>query len=1085
MLKTEQAQTTAFPSRLDKPFDQMAIVHNQRKPQYLDVALAGGSYDLKTEQERSGNESKGKNGIKSVLNSNNGLKSNKVNVFSGNQYNASKNIVQQNKESRSVIKGGKAEQDKKVDHTGQTFQERLKNQGIKNQKLYQELDQMLSGKNDLVNSNQSRQPVPGLSQPKQGNQTTEPQTATNIYKRDNIKLVTKRTLYPSITKETKSKFSAEDLKKIDSVQPSKILGSEHETLHSRELKAKERLANLDTINDFPRKKFADKKKLKFRSSLNPSAPLRQDLNVEQAVSSTQTVSVGIPVRVENTSTRRHIVADIPVYLPSFAGGNQPFQPVVKDLKAVPSETVPNINKSTALPQAKPLEEKPSYSPAPYRSDNPISERLLKEQAEKDKALHEQESYKYFGSDPSKSDVSGKKSVTGTLASDPGPKAYKPGEKTLSERTNPDVYASLRFQRGRLEKETLELKKLDAKQAFIDRQKEDDLKLDFYAQKNRSEERNSKVMEREDSWIKSQLQNTSRSSVGMTTYRNQGRGDETSRGAETYRSEYYGNDRDRNQAYRPSDKFRDRETFNNRDRYLQNDDRRQYDGRERYGRDLPPVDRRYERDTRQDRREKGHEDRDDRYSRETDRSYHGDSRGGRREFRDRDGKNDYRDMRYDPRRDPRDSERGYKEKREYERDFRRDDHLNDRDRYRDPRREGFQDDRNRRGDFHDDRTEKYDQGVERGTRYDRDDRGERDRTRDRNEVQERPTMPKTENSDSKVQYVLRNKSSNSKAEMRKSQSSLKSDSLVDRVPPTATEYSREKSIKSSWHEKSLAESERSNNRDVVRETDQTKTSGGESGRHFDGTENPRYPRRNDFRNGEVMTPVQEMSAKSTVGNRSVEENKNVSESIERSSRVKFLSSNENKHQIEEERRSPWRREDDTPDRKKSPSLIDEAPKHLTDKKSDSDLSRTEAKGIKRSSNENLANKNNEMKDKTVQREKSMDSQGPTDNSEKVENLDENVNFDDINFDDIETEMDEKEIYVCYLLTDDGEKIGPLKLDIDDVGIGLPNPDKLKDITVPAEGESEEGNDHYFVLIMNIKLILKVKQTTTIPSESSIS
>jgi len=107
------------------------------------------------------------------------------------------------------------------------------------------------------------------------------------------------------------------------------------------------------------------------------------------------------------------------------------------------------------------------------------------------------------------------------------------------------------------------------------------------------------------------------------------------------------------------------------------------------------------------------------------------------------------------------------------------------------------------------------------------------------------------------------------------------------------------------------------------------------------------------------------------------------------------------------------------------------------------------------------KDSEM-DKGIKREKSVDSQGPTDNGDKAngdkaDNGDDDMNLDDLNFDDIETEMDERELYVCYLVTDDGEKIGPLKLDINDAKIGLPNPEKFKDLQEKADQEESEGKN----------------------------
>ena len=99
---------------------------------------------------------------------------------------------------------------------------------------------------------------------------------------------------------------------------------------------------------------------------------------------------------------------------------------------------------------------------------------------------------------------------------------------------------------------------------------------------------------------------------------------------------------------------------------------------------------------------------------------------------------------------------------------------------------------------------------------------------------------------------------------------------------------------------------------------------------------------------------------------------------------------------------------------------------------------------------------------LKRQKTVDSQGPT--------TGENLNIEDLemagvlNLDEIEEGLDENEVYVCYLVTDDGAAIGPLKLDIEDVQIGLPkggvpNADKEtnEENQEPEKGDNEnEGN-----------------------------
>ena len=1064
MLKTEQVQTTGFSSRVDKPFDQTAIVNSQRKPQYLDVALARGSQDLNGEQKHGFNgKEKNSIGSKSPIKSTaSGLKTNKVNVFSGYQTSGTlaekRSNLQGNKGTVSGTKSGKGDTVTPAKDKGVTLQERLKNEGVKNQRLYQELDQMLDGRGNTLrlkeNQDTSKQDKNNLKD--SSSSITESTARSRTYRRDNITLITKRSLYPSVTKETKEKYSTEEVRKQDSVPPIRIRGSENETWHSRELKAKERLDSLEGIDRFPRGEYAEKRKLlKLRSSLKPTFQPRPVEHVQPP----QTQSSGVPVRFENTVSRRHIIADIPVYLPSFTGGNQPVQPVGKELKPVqPTASQRPLYAPEAF--ARPV---PGYDAVvaetqsrinPYTSNNPVGERLLREKVEKEKALLEQENPKYFDTDPDESNESGKKSVVSTLVSDPGPRGYKTREKLTRQRSNPDEYSSLRYQTDK-EREAVDLKRLATRPPYLNK-KADDIDIDFDAQRAKGDiTRNSKTMDREDSWIKSQLQNTSRSSVGMTTYRSQGRGDETQRGGQgSYRQDDY--EKDRNRSYRPQDVPRDR------DRNERNDyNRRLPEGRERYGRDLPPVESRYERENRREQEEHSRNGRDDRFRQETDRGYDRDSKENRRrdsrerniddrtnrhDSRDRryesqsrniDDRNDSRDSKYEARRDSRDNNRVSRDPRDI---------RDTRDNYR---KEPYENDRfrdNRRSDYRNERSDIYDREAKRDPRNYRDDRPDRDRPKDKPIMQE--SQGNSKEDDSKVQYVLKtNKSGNSRAEMKKSESSRKSEPVSDSVKPSSTEVAREKSMKAQHDRETDKDHDRNNRPDK------------DLARYVDEPESSKYTR-GDFKNGEPLSPLKEVSVRVTAdGERNNVENRNVAEAPEKSSRVKFLSSTDNKHEIATDRRSPWRKEDDTPRGGKSPTIIDEAPKHLMENPIVETSVRTEVTNKNVQGSEGL--KDSEM-DKGIKREKSVDSQGPTDNGDKAngdkaDNGDDDMNLDDLNFDDIETEMDERELYVCYLVTDDGEKIGPLKLDINDAKIGLPNPEKLKDLQEKADQEESEGKN----------------------------
>ena len=93
-----------------------------------------------------------------------------------------------------------------------------------------------------------------------------------------------------------------------------------------------------------------------------------------------------------------------------------------------------------------------------------------------------------------------------------------------------------------------------------------------------------------------------------------------------------------------------------------------------------------------------------------------------------------------------------------------------------------------------------------------------------------------------------------------------------------------------------------------------------------------------------------------------------------------------------------------------------------------------------------------------KERTMDSQGPT--SEEKLNLEDLEMAGVLNIDEIEEGLDENEIYVCYLVTDDGTAIGPLRLDIEDVQLGLPkggapqaDKETNEDIQEPEKGDNE--------------------------------
>ncbi|XP_052800078.1 uncharacterized protein DDB_G0283697-like isoform X6 [Mya arenaria] len=1156
MFKTEQTRTAAFATRVDKPLEQSTLKRGKRKPQYLDVALAqGSSYDQFSNTKAAKNSKGDQHGLKNVTKENNVPKQTKVNAFTGKQATggsitartSSLNDVRVSKDTSKTVNTDRS------DNTAHTFKERAKFESQKNQKLYERLDRMLAGGYGIKYPDPEDIPPPDTAPPVKNK------------RKERVTVITKEALFPSISKEARQKYTTGDLPHTGVVRARPGISEENVTLETRELKAKARLDKLDRIDSFSFGDFT--RKTKNRQPLagpvqsNARPILKQSPNPDEQITQTASISVGIPINSGETTSRRHIVADVPVYLPHFAGGNQPVQTVVNvdPTKPVPIDRVYESTIPGAKSQLKPgqkLYHAPEafVGPVPgldtvvsevqggdpvlntYRSyGNPISERLLREQAERGREILDRGNLKYFDEDPNESEESGKKSVPATLHSDPGPhdRVFSQLDRSVdTNRTSPEGYRAQLERQHRLEKEAKIIKKAEVKQAFKEEPEhglstrrgkyDNQYQVDFYAQKTRSEIRlKNKDLEREDSWIKEQLEKPLRSPANMDSYRGQGYGGnsyrggpygaDTDRGQGTYRVEEHDQKRD-NRSYKLPDAIKERERYGERDqnrysdrgeRTYREEDKHRQEIRERErrppDRDVLPYDSRYERERRDMRREEGREKRD--YVRDDiDRKEH-ERRDEKREL---------------DRRDERRSEpyRGREERKSYEPD-RETERYNDRDRNtfgKDDRRvidserrdtsvgqgrpNGVRDERDRR-DYRDD------------ARYDRSQRQETNRERDRYETQRsddtrqrpspgedrsRPSQGEdrsrngNRNSDGKVQYVLRSKSS----EMRKSRSSQKSGPLPESVPPSSTELVREKSTRSSKYSfdsnklsPGVQASRPSGNSPKALPTYETAAPAADKksddmNKYFDDPDRPVSPtyysdsskkgftKPKDFRNGELMTPVQEMSVKMSEDDdkesNATKKDKSVKESIdpyERSDKPKLLLVNENKHDIKEDRRSPWRKDEETPRDGKSPSLKEDPPSRLMRIDSDRDLHRQLSKGpdsvevIKERIREKTLEK---MKEKEMkielkpERERTIDSQGPTDNKDKIEVEDEDL--DDLDLDNIETEMDGNELYVCYLVTDNGEKIGPLKLDINDVKVGLPNAEKLDKLMKEEEAKSKE-------------------------------
>ncbi|KAL3857944.1 hypothetical protein ACJMK2_012569 [Sinanodonta woodiana] len=99
---------------------------------------------------------------------------------------------------------------------------------------------------------------------------------------------------------------------------------------------------------------------------------------------------------------------------------------------------------------------------------------------------------------------------------------------------------------------------------------------------------------------------------------------------------------------------------------------------------------------------------------------------------------------------------------------------------------------------------------------------------------------------------------------------------------------------------------------------------------------------------------------------------------------------------------------------------------------------------------IANKNNEINSHRPTEDKRVENN--THKKGQGEKGDDDLYL-DIDLDDIEEEFVGNEIYVCYLVTDEGAAVGPFKLDIEDIKLGLPNSNKGKPEDQGPENKQE--------------------------------
>ncbi|XP_071178806.1 uncharacterized protein [Mytilus edulis] len=100
----------------------------------------------------------------------------------------------------------------------------------------------------------------------------------------------------------------------------------------------------------------------------------------------------------------------------------------------------------------------------------------------------------------------------------------------------------------------------------------------------------------------------------------------------------------------------------------------------------------------------------------------------------------------------------------------------------------------------------------------------------------------------------------------------------------------------------------------------------------------------------------------------------------------------------------------------------------------------------SQNNESVNKNHKPEVKNIQEPK-INSKGY--------DFPEVADVDDFSMDDVGSEYEGNDVYMCYLKTDAGDVIGPLRLDIEDVQLGLPNFNQDK--TVQNQDQKDQNQD----------------------------
>ena len=370
MLKTDQTQKNSFTVKVGRSIGQQSVV-SRKHPQYLEVAVEKSrkESELNSVQKVNNtaqNDNKRQTKIKYVpvdkVNNKHG--SDLSSVESKNQKNnKGKELPVQHSETPK--KSGKVGQ--KRWKQGTTIQSEKWFENQENQKLYEELDQMLTGSSQSAKVNK----LTNKKQIDKKGDTSRPETKVHVNRN---KKVLPKPAEPEVVLEYKRSSQSRN-------QKHGFFGPEGTKVwKNSERKQKEALKTLDSIDGY----LFDE----FSPSSNKAEAKRKAQLAEQYSSKTSLYDPSLLTGSISTN-RNHIVADIPIYMPSFIDVN-PASEVrpTKDSVHHGNETETLLSLNAGLAPGDPLD---TYR----RHANPVSERILLEKAEKERAQLEKETLKYF------------------------------------------------------------------------------------------------------------------------------------------------------------------------------------------------------------------------------------------------------------------------------------------------------------------------------------------------------------------------------------------------------------------------------------------------------------------------------------------------------------------------------------------------------------------------------------------------------------------------------------------------------------------------------------------------------------------